>query len=396
MSAIKEIRAVVAMNMRSLPLRAGTSLVVVIGIAGVVAVLISVLSLATGLSRTLANTGRAERAIVFYGGSQSETASNIGRDAVFTIANLPEIKKDVDGKPIISADALSSIWLVKRQDGEQGSVAFRGVTPKNLVLRPEIKLLQGRMFASGLRELVVGKSALARFKGLEIGDHVTSGDAVWLVVGVFESNGDAHESELLADADTLLSAARRTTFNSVTVWLDSPASFDAFKKGITTNPTLTLDVFKEGEYYEQQSKRFGTFLTVVANVIGTIMAIGAIFGALNTMYSAVSARSVEIATLRAIGFGAAGVVASVFVEALTLAVVGALAGSALAWLLFNGDTVSTISGGGGLTQVAFHLRIGIELVALGVIWACIVGMLGGLFPAIRAARQPVAVALRET
>jgi len=389
-----EIRAVTALNMRSLPLRAGTSLVVVIGIAGVVAVLISVLSLATGLTKTLSSTGRPERAIILYGGTQSEVESNIARDATLTIIDLPGIKKDSDGKPMASADAMTSLWIPKK-DGALGSIAFRGVSSKTFAVRPEIKLLQGRFFQPGLRELLVGTTAQARFKGLELGSRVNAGDTQWLVVGVFASNGDAHESELLGDADTVLSAFRRTTFNSVTVWLDSPAAFDTLKASVTTNPTLTLDVRHEAEYYEQQSKRFGTFLAIVANVIGVIMAIGAIFGALNTMYSAVSARSVEIATLRALGFGAAGVVVSVFVEALLLSVLGALCGAAFAWLFFNGKSVSTIAGGAGLTQVAFHLRIGFDLVVLGIVWACIVGLLGGLFPALRAARVPVAAALRQ-
>jgi len=396
MTVFKQIRAVTAMNMRSLPQRAGTSLVIVIGIAGVVAVLISVLSLATGLTRTLSSTGRAERAIVLYAGAQSEVESNISRDATLTLMDLAGVKRDIDGKPMASADAMASMWLPKTDTGKLGSVAFRGVSAKTLAVRPEIKFIEGGMFRPGVRELVVGKTAQARFKGLSLGSRVLSNDTEWLVVGVFESGGEVHESELLADADTVLSAYHRTTFNSVTVWLDSPAAFDTFKASVTTNPMLTLDVRREAEYYERQSKRFGSFLAIVANVISVVMAIGAIFGALNTMYSAVSARAVEIATLRAIGFGSAGVVVSVFVEALTLAVVGALFGAALAWLLFNGNTVSTISGGGGLTQVAFHLRIGLDLVAVGVVWACAVGLLGGLFPAIRAARMPVASALRAT
>lgn len=396
MSMLKQIRAVTAMNMRSLPQRAVTSSVIVVGIAGVVAVLISVLSLATGLSKTLSSTGRVERAIVLYGGAQSENDSNIPRDAVFTIVDSPGIKRDVDGKALASVDAITSIWLPKKAGGELASVAFRGVSAKSFSVRPEMKLVQGRMFQPGLRELLVGTTAQSRFKGLELGGRVMSGDAEWSIVGVVESNGDAHESELIADADTVLSAYRRTTFNSVTVWLESPAAFETFKGSITTNPTLTLEVRREGDYYEQQSKRFGKFLSVVANVIGVIMAIGAIFGALNTMYSAVSARAVEIATLRALGFGATGVVVSVITEALVLAITGSLLGAALAWLLFNGNTVSTISGGSGLSQVAFHLRVGFDLVAVGVAWSCIVGFVGGLLPAIRAARMPVAVALRAT
>jgi putative ABC transport system permease protein len=308
--------------------------------------------------------------------------------------DLPGIKRGPDGKPLASADAMASMWLPKRATGALGSVTFRGVSGNSFAVRPEIKILQGRMFQPGVRELIVGRTAQANFQGLALGSRVISTDTEWQVVGVFESNGDAHESELLADADTVLSAYHRTTFNSVTVWLESPAAFDTLKASVTTNPTLSMDVQREAAYYEQQSKRFGTFLAIVANVIGVVMAIGAIFGALNTMYSAVSARAVEIATLRAIGFGSSGVVMSVLVEALTLSIFGALCGAALAWFFFNGNTVSTISGGGGFSQVAFHLHIGLNLIIIGVAWACVVGLVGGLFPAIRAARLPVAAALR--
>jgi len=386
--------AVTAMNLRSLPARAVSSLVIVVGIAGVVAVLISVLSLSTGLTKTLANTGRVERAIILYAGAQSEVESNLSRDAVLTVMDLPGIKRGPAGKALASADALASMWLPKTGAGDLGSVTFRGVSSDSLAVRPEIKILQGRVFQPGLRELIVGRSAQAKFKGLGLGSRVKSTDTEWLVVGVFASNGDAHESELLADADTVLSAFHRTSFNSVTVWLESPAAYDTLKASVTTNPTLSMDVQRESAYYEQQSKRFSSFLAIVANVIGVVMAIGAIFGALNTMYSAVSARAVEIATLRAIGFGSVGVVVSVLVESLTLAIVGALAGAAMAWLFFNGNTVSTISGGAGFSQVAFHLHIGLNLVAVGVVWACVVGLVGGLFPAVRAARLPIATALR--
>jgi putative ABC transport system permease protein len=396
MTILKQIAAVTGMNLRSLPQRAGTSLVVVVGIAGVVAVLISVLSLATGLARTLSSTGRPERAIILYAGAQSEVESNLPRDAVLTLTNLTGIKRDSDGKPLVSADALASMWLPTRATGAPGSITFRGVWARSLALRPEIKLLEGRLFRSGVRELIVGTSAQSKFRGLGVGSRVISNDAEWQVVGAFQSGGDSHESELLADADTVLSAYHRTMFNSVTVWLESPAAFDTLKTSVTTNPTLTMDVQREAAYYERQSKRFSTFLAVVANVIAVVMAIGAIFGALNTMYSAVSARSVEIATLRAIGFGGSAVVVSVLVEALALALMGALVGAAAAWLVFNGNTVSTISSTSGLTQVAFHLRIGFDLIAIGIAWACVVGLVGGLFPSIRAARLPVAEALRAT
>jgi putative ABC transport system permease protein len=395
-TVFKQMAAVTAMNMRSLPQRAGTSLVVVVGIAGVVAVLISVLSLATGLARTLSSTGRPERAIILYAGAQSEVESNLPRDSVVTLSNLPGIKRDRDGKPLASADALASMWLPTRATGAPGSITFRGVSGPSMAVRPEIKLIQGRLFRSGVRELIVGTAAQSKFRGLELGSRVISVGTEWQVVGVFESGGDSHESELLADADTVLSAYHRTTFNSVTVWLESPMAFGTLKASVTTNPTLTMDVQREAAYYERQSKRFSAFLAVVANVIAVVMAIGAIFGALNTMYSAVSARSVEIATLRAIGFGSSAVVVSVLVEALALALIGAMVGAAIAWLIFNGNTVSTISSTSGLTQVAFHLRIGFELIAIGIAWACVVGLVGGLFPSIRAARLPVAQALRAT
>lgn len=393
MNFARQIQAVTAMNLRSLPQRAGTSLVVVVGIAGVVAVLISVLSLATGLSRTLATTGRAERVIVLSSGQQAEVGSSLSRDAALTIMDAPGIRRDSAGKPIASAEVMDSVWLPKRNADGLGSVTFRGVGTQATQLRPEIKIIEGRAFQAGLREILVGRTTQSKFKGLDLGSRVAVGGNEWQVVGVFTSNGDVHESELLTDAATLLSASKRSTYNSVTAWLESAGSFDTLKNSLTTNPTLSVEVRREPDYYEQQSKQFGRFLSLTANVIATIMAIGAIFGALNTMYSAVSARAVEIATLRAIGFGASGVIASVLAEALLLAIFGALLGTALAWLFFNGMTVSTISGG-SVSQVVFHLRIGLDLVVLGIVWACIVGMIGGLFPAIRAARLPVAMALR--
>jgi putative ABC transport system permease protein len=222
---------------------------------------------------------------------------------------------------------------------------------------------------------------------------VKLGNAAWTVVGVFTSGGDAHEAELLADAETLLSAYRRTTFSSVTVQLSGTDAFPAFKRAVTSDPTLAVTTSPESEYYEQHSRVFARVLSVIASFVGIIMAIGAVFAALNSMYAVVSARTQEIATLRALGFGASAVVISVIVEALVLALIGAFAGAALAWLFFDGHTVSTI-GGGGIGSVIFHLRVGGELIVVGMAWACVVGLIGGLLPAIRAARVPVATALR--
>jgi putative ABC transport system permease protein len=259
-------------------------------------------------------------------------------------------------------------------------------------LRPEIRLVEGRLFRTGLRELIVGRSAQHQFKGLEVGKHLSLRGTDWTIVGAFESGGDAHESELMGDAETVLAAYRRNLYQSVVVQLESAASLATFKQALTGNPQLSVDIKSEREYYAQQSEQLSKMLSFVAYVVGGIMAIGALFGALNTMYSAVSTRSQEIATLRAIGFGSMPVVISVMIEALLLALIGALAGSAVAWIFFNGNAVSTLVS--NFTQVVFKLTVTPGLVVLGMIWACFIGIIGGLFPAIRAARLPVATALR--
>ncbi len=394
MSLLKQISAVTLMNLRGVPRRLGASLVIVIGIAGVVAVLVSVLAMATGFSRTVAGTGRPDRAIVLRGGSDSELASSMTRAATLTIMDAAGVRKDAAGQPIGSAEAVVIVELPKISGGTGANVTMRGVGPQSGEVRPEIKLIAGRMFKPALHELIVGKAAQPQFRGLGLGDHIAFRDSDWTVVGVFESQGNSHESELLADADTVLSAYRRNLFQSVTVLLDSPESFTIFKDALTSNPTLSVDVKREPDYYAAQSNQLGVILSFVANIVGGIMAIGAIFGALNTMYSAVSARTVEIATLRAIGFGAFPVVISVFAEAVLLAVSGGILGAALAWAFFNGNSVSTL--GGNFTQVVFPLTVSPGLLVLGVIWALAIGVIGGLFPAIRAARMPVAVALRAT
>jgi putative ABC transport system permease protein len=388
----KQIGAVTWMNLTSIPQRLGSSCVIVIGIAGVVAVLISVLAMATGFQHTVLGTGRDDRAIVLRGGSDSELASTLSREATLTIIDAPGIRKDTAGKPIASAEAVVIVDLPKKSNDSGANVTIRGIGPQGMELRPEIHLAEGQMFQRGLRQLIVGRGAQGQFKGLEVGSHIELRGTDWTIVGAFSSNGDAHESELLADVETVLSAYRRNLYQSVLVQLDSADAFTAFKSSLTTNPQLSVDVMREREYYAKQSERMATILSFVAYFVGGIMAIGALFGALNTMYSAVSARSLEIATLRAIGFGASAVVLSVLIEALLLASAGALIGAALAWLFFNGNAVSTL--GGNFTQVVFRLVVSPALIVLGIVWAGVIGLIGGLFPAIRAARRPIASALR--
>jgi len=387
-----QILAVTANNLRNVPQRWGISAVIVIGIAVTVAVFVSVLAMAAGFGKTLANTGRADRAIVLRGGSQSELASTMTRDNALTISDAKGVRRAADGKAIASAEMVAIISLAQKKTGTKANVTLRGVGPKAFELRPEIKITQGRMFQPAVREVIVGRAALTQFKGLDLGSHLTFHDSEWTVVGIFDSNGDSHESELMADNETLLSAFRRNLFQDVIVLLESPQAFDAFKDALTTNPTLSVDVKRETEYYAEQSKQVNKLLFFVAYVVGGIMAVGAVFGALNTMYSAVSSRSLEIATLRAIGFGALPVVCSVFVEALALALIGGLLGALAAWIFFNGNSVNTL--GANFTQVVFQLTVTPRLALTGILLACLIGIIGGSFPAIRAARLPIAAALR--
>ena len=391
MKVLRQIGSVTAMNLRSLPQRIGTSLVIVIGIAGVVAVLVSVLAMSTGMLKTMQSAGRDDRAIVLRNGSAAEASSALTLDAARLVGDGEGIKRDADGKPILSAESMRVLTVYKKGDGAEVNITIRGVGPKSSVLRPEFKIVKGRMFEPALAEIVVGEAANKQFRGLDIGDKIVTRGASWTVVGVYKT-GDAHESELMADVEALIAAERRGGYQSVTVQLESERAFSKFKDSLSSNPALSVDVWREREYYEQQSKAMGNIITIVAYVVGGIMAIGAVFSALNTMYSAVSARVREIATLRALGFGAMAMVISVLVEAVVLATIGGAIGAALAWAFFNGHTVSTTTGVAG--HLVFDLSVGPELVTIGIVWACAIGVIGGLFPAIRAARLPVATALR--
>ena len=391
MSPFREIGAVTAMNLRSVPTRWGTSSVIVLGMALVVGVIISVLGMTRSLTSAIADTGRPDRAVVLRAGADNETSSSLAVDAVATIKNAPGIARTPDGEAAATAEMLTAVNLKRKEDGTAAGVTVRGAEPAATTVRPEIKLVEGRMFKPGLRELIVGAAARSEFRGLEIGDQVALRNSQWTIVGVFASEGDLNDSRLLADEATLLSAYQRTAANSVTVLLSSEHAFDDFKASLTTNPTLSVSVERENDYYKRQSDNANAFFGTISTTVGLFMAIGALFAALNTMYTAVSTRTVEIGTLRAIGFGATGVVVSVLVESLMLALLGAVIGAAGAGALFGGHNVSL---GNGVSSLVFQMRVTPALLATGVAWACAVGFLGGLFPAIKAARQPVAMALR--
>jgi putative ABC transport system permease protein len=384
---LRQIIAVTLLSLRSIPQRLGSSLVIVVGMAAVVAVVISVLSMSSGFLESVNKTGRADRAIVTSSGAVTESLSTLPREAIHVIMNAPGVKRSRDGKAIASADVFAYQPVTKKTDGLFIYTTLHGVGPEAFELLPQIKLVTGRMFKPGLHEMIVGRMMQSQLEGLQVGSTISLPEGDWSIVGSFESDGDQHESELLGDAETLLSSLRRTSFNSVTVQLDSPAAFDTFKDALTTDPAVSVDVIRETAYFANLSKPLNDFLTLVAFAVGGIMGLGAVFGALNTMYSAISSRATEIATLRAIGFGAAAVVVSVFAEALVLTLIGAALGACLAWALFGGIVVVS-------DAYIYTLVVKPSLIALGIVWAVLTGVVGGLFPAIRAARLPVATVLR--
>jgi len=388
----KQLFAVIGISLQTLPQRLGASSVIVIGIAGVVAVLVSVLAMGAGFRHTLADTGRADRVIILRGGSDAELNSNLTRTDIDTISNAPGLAKDSSGKALLSSELVTVVNVPKIDTGTDANVTMRGVGLKLTEVRPELKMVSGRMFRPAVRELIAGAGAARQFRGLGVGSVLHLRNADWTVTGTFTSNGDVHESELLADVDTVGSWVERSGYSSAVALLTGPAEFTRFKDALTTDPQLKVDVQREPDYYAAQSKQLTQIINVVGKTVAIIMAIGAMFGALNSMYSAVAARGLEIATLRAIGFGALPVLLSVMIEALLLALIGGIIGASLAWLFFNGHSVSTL--GGAFAQVVFQLTVTPALIATGVIWACIIGLLGGLFPALRAARLPVAEALR--
>jgi putative ABC transport system permease protein len=395
MSLAAQILAVTAMNLRSIPKRLGNSLVIVIGIAGVVAVLISVLAMSLGFRATLNGDARADRAIVLSRDASTEYQSSLSRETVAAVMNAAGIKHDARVRPIVSAEVILVAPVARKRDQSDVNVTLRGVGEQYFVMRPELKLVSGRMFRAGTQELLVGAAAGGQFAGLTIGNSLRLQDGDWTVVGTFAGGNGSRESELLADAQTVMSAYKLDAFNSMGVLLDSESSLTRLREVLAADPTVMVDVRTEPEYLATASSSVNRMLRIVAYAIGSIMALGALFGALNSMHSAVAARTVEIATLRAIGFSAAAVAIAIPIEALILALAGAAAGVAVAYAAFNGTTISTLGGALWDSQLVYSLSITPSLVVIAIVLACALGFLGGLVPAIRAARANVAEALHE-
>jgi putative ABC transport system permease protein len=391
MGVIGQTREIVLLNLRSIPSRLGASLVIVVGIAGVVAVMVAMLSMSAGLSQTLTATGAPDRVVVLRGGSNSEIASFLDRASNTLVRQDPAVARADDSLPAASGELIVITELSRPGQKTGVNVSMRGIEPKGFDLRPELRIVAGRRFKPGLREVVVGTNAQQQFAGLELGETLRFRGSTWTIVGVFES-GDAHESELWTDLETLQGAFGRSGVSSLLMRLANRDSFDALKARLGADPQLNVDVLRERDYFSQQSANFTRQISFLTSIVGVIMALGAMFGAINTMYSAVSTRTAEIGTLRALGFGRFPVIASVMAEALVLAVAGGLLGTGIAWLLFNGYTVSTL--GSGFTQVAFDFAVTPDLLVKGLVWSLGIGFVGGLAPALHAARIPVTEALR--
>lgn len=389
----RQAAAITRIGIATLPQRLGASSVIVIGIAGVVGVLVALLALAGGLQQTLRGTGNDDTAIVVRGGASAELDSGLSRESATLIAQAPGIARDAGGQPLVSAEVVVVTNVPKKSSGTDANVEIRGVGLQSWAVRPNVRIVDGRRFEPGLRELLVGQGARQQFAGLEPGSTINLNAQQWQIVGVFAS-GDAHESELIGDAETVATTYRRNGFQSVTVRLDSPGAFDTFKAALASDPRLKVDARTTRDYYTAQSAALSKVIRIVGIVIATIMAIGAVFGALNTMYAAVNARAREVATLRAIGFGAAPVLVSVVLEAMLLALLGGALGASVAWLLFHDYAVSTL--GTNFSQVVFRFDVSPALLGTGVRWALAIGLIGGLLPAVRAAQLPVTAALRES
>ena len=392
----RQASSVANVGISTLPQRLGASAVVVVGIAGVVGVLVALLAMAEGYSETLRKTGSADTAIVMRGASASEVMSVLDHNSVTLIPQAPGIARDAKGEPIASNELVVAANLPLRSGGpgDEGSVQLRGVSEQAWTVRPQVKIVEGRRFQPGLRELIVGRGAAKQFAGLVPGHEIRLGSQTWTVAGVFAS-GDAMESEIWADATAVADTYRRGSSRaSVTVRLAGPQAFGAFKTALEANPQLKVDVSTTLDYFAKQSEGMTKVIRIMGITVGAIMAIGAMFGALNTMFAAVAARAREIATLRAIGFPGLPVVVAVMLETMLLALIGGIIGGLAAWLIFNGYGASTLAAG-TVGQLSFELHVTPELLWTGLKWALAIGFIGGLFPAVRAARLPVTAALRE-
>jgi putative ABC transport system permease protein len=395
MGWLTQTLAVTALNLRTIPQRLTSSGVAIIGIAGVVVVFVSVLSIAAGFSAAMRESGAPNRALVMRSGADSEMTSGFGGPDVEIMKQAPGIRRTEQG-PMASAELYVIIDLPKKATPEaSANVPMRGIEPLGMAIREEASIVEGRMFEFGTTEVVVGRGASGQFVNLSLGDTIVSGQNRWQVVGIFEADGGVAETEIWTDARVLQGIYRRgNTYQSMLARLDTEDSLDGLRDWLTTNPNLNVAVRRENEYYAGQSQNLTMLIQGIGVGIAALMGMGAIFGAILTMYTAVAKRSREIATLRALGFNAGSVIFSVLSESLAIGVIGGVIGGAAAYLAFNGYQTSTMNFQ-TFSQVAFAFRVTPALLGTGLVYALIMGLIGGILPAVRAARLPIAQALRE-
>ena len=392
---LSQVFSVTVFNLRTLPERKGAALTTAIGIAGVAIVFVGVLSIAEGFLAAMTVTGPEDVAIVLRSSAENEMTSGLSREETRLIADAPGVARTAEG-PLASAELFVMINIPKRSTGTDANVPLRGVGKAAMAVRGDFKILEGREFVPGRNEVIAGAGAAGAFAGLEVGKKLPVGQTEWEVVGIFAGGGGAAESEVWTDSAVLQPAFRRgDSFQSVYVKLESPQSFQQFKDALTTNPQLKVKALRQTEYLAEQSTMLTGFIKSIGFVIAALMALGALFGALNTMYSAVASRTREIATLRALGFGSSPIILSILIESLLLALTGGALGAGLAYFAFDGFKAATMNWQ-TFSQVAFAFMVTPKLMLGAILWAVGIGLLGGFFPAIRAARLPVAQALRET
>jgi putative ABC transport system permease protein len=391
---INQVISVSLFNLRSVPERKGAAISAAVGIAGVVAVLVGVLSIAAGFRAAMTVTGAEDIAMVLRSGADTEMTSGLSREETRIIADAPGVARSGDSA-LTSAELFVIINLPKISTGTDANVPFRGVQKTAFDVRGDLRIVEGRTFESGRNEVIAGAGAARAFAGLELGNTIQLGQNEWKVVGIFTGGGGAAESEMWTDAAVLQPAYHRgDSFQTVYARLSSASAFEPFKDWLTTNPQLKVKVVRQAEFLLDQSSMLTGFITGIGVFIASLMAFGALFGALNTMYSAVSNRTREIATLRALGFGRGPVILSIMFESLVLAIIGGVIGAAAAYIAFDGFQAATINWQ-TFSQIAFAFAVTPELLASAIVWAVSIGFLGGLFPAIRAVRMPIAAALRE-
>ena len=389
---IYQLFTVCVLNLRNLRSRLDSSLVAVVGFTGVVTVFVAVFAIRDGFNATLRETGAPDVAIVLRGGAGAEINSVLSGDNAKLIGQAPGITATADG-PLVSPELLVQLNIPKISNGLEANVPFRGVSTNAYLIHSKVRIVFGRPFKSGLNEVLVGLRASREFKGLTLGSIIHSGQYDWLIVGIFDDGG-VYSSEVWGDLTVMQNAYKRgSSVESVYAKLSSPATFEMSKDALTTNPQLNVSVQRENDYYAEQSQAMSTFISIAGTIIGVLMGIGAIFGAVNTMYNSVTSRAAEIATLRAIGFSRSPVLLSVLVEGMALGLVGGVVGGMLAYLFFNGIETSTM--GTNFSQVAFEFRVTPKLLVEGAVYALLMGLVGGLLPALRAVRMPIASSLRQ-